>query len=128
MAEDDGSIIKTHLYPTDHPWTCEEALLPLLCNEFRDIETLKDIEILPGGWKPSRHDLDLEFVEPAVEWFRERTLKRVYNAVEEMRLTLQGRSDQAAKDELQAGCDFCRKKHVLGRVLQSLYSRVRNRL
>jgi hypothetical protein len=65
---------------------------PLLCNEIRDIETLKEIEILPGGWKPSPHDLDLEFVEPDVEWFRERTLKRVYDAVEEMGLKLQGRS------------------------------------
>jgi hypothetical protein len=91
VAEDDGSIIKAHLYPTDHPWTAE-ALLPLLCNEIRDIETLKEIEILPDGWKPSRHDLDLEFVEPDVEWFRERTLKRVYDAVEEMRLKLPGRS------------------------------------
>jgi hypothetical protein len=45
------SIIKTYLYPTDHSWTCEEALLPLLCNEIRDIEILKEIEILPGGWE-----------------------------------------------------------------------------
>jgi hypothetical protein len=53
--------------PSDYevpPIDLQEALLPFLWNEIRYIETLKELDILPGGFFPSKKNMDLEFVEP----------------------------------------------------------------
>ncbi|KAN0106133.1 hypothetical protein V8E51_009009 [Hyaloscypha variabilis] len=75
----------------------------------REIEMLKDIVIRPGGWRPEENDVDLEFVAPAVQWFKERTRKRVYDAVEEMRL--RSEAEETAKT-VKPTCGFCGEDHV----------------
>jgi len=67
VDEDALSATNIQFYPPDHPLKNQEALLPLLCNDIREIETLKEIAILPGGWYPEDNDMDLDFVKPAIQ-------------------------------------------------------------
>ncbi|KAE9370754.1 hypothetical protein N431DRAFT_468776 [Stipitochalara longipes BDJ] len=104
VEEDVRSVTNMQLYPVDHPLTYQAALLPLLCNEIREIGALKEIAILTGD------DMDLDFVEPAVHWFKERTQKWAYNAVEQMRAKLA--AEEAAKNKVKLTCGFCGEEHV----------------
>ncbi len=104
------SIANWQQYPTGHPFNCEEALRSLLENEIRDIESLKELVILPGGWRPLRVDLNLVLLSPTVERLKARTQKRAYDIVEEMRLKLE--AEEAGKDEARVACNFCVERHL----------------
>jgi len=110
VDEDVQLATNMHLYPPGHPLTYEEALLPLLCNGIREIESLKEIAIIHGGWSPEDNNIDLRVFKPAELWFQKRTRKRAYNAVKELRSKLE--AAEAAKNNTKPTCEFCSEDHI----------------
>jgi hypothetical protein len=73
VERDDVPILNMAFYPEDTPLTEEEAMMPLLEKDVRDISTLKEIAVLRGGYDLVKNNWNLDFVEPAMQWFKERT-------------------------------------------------------
>lgn len=85
--EDSFYINDPYELSTGKPATREEALLPLLMGDLRQISSLKELEVYDGMCTDQS---PLAFAEPAIQWFKERAAEEIRSAREEfLRLKLE---------------------------------------
>ncbi|KAG4418384.1 hypothetical protein IFR04_008451 [Cadophora malorum] len=86
------------------PKSREEAILPFLQNEVRQLSTLKELEVYDGFGSKS-----LDYAKPTMDWFKDRAAKKA-RKVREAHIRMQILKAQANEDNVH--CAFCGEGHV----------------
>ena len=92
-----------HILNPDGPFNEDDALIGLLENESREIDSLTELLVLAG-----EEEWPVDIAEETEDWFSDRTRQRAFEAAELVRQ--KSKDSETKKDDIK--CDFCGYENI----------------